>query len=69
MKTKLESREVFTFTDGKRIMPSAQPKEPIKQLLIIHPVFLLRSQALKYKHLVWPGNKSIRIIRAKIIQA
>lgn len=63
----LESRVVFTFSDGDRIMPSAQYKKGMKKLCIIHPVFLLRSQALQYKKLVWPKNKKIKIIRAKLV--
>lgn len=65
---KLESKTCYGFSDGERIMPSALPKKELgKKLQILHPVFLLKSQAMKYKKAMW-GDKFIKIIKVKIIE-
>ena len=64
---KLKSKECYSFSDGERIMPVALPKEGLKQMQLLHAIFLLKSQAVKYKKLVW-GKKNIKIIKVKVYE-
>ncbi len=68
--TKLVSKECYTFSDGERIMPTAlPPKAELKttKFQILHPVFLLKSQADAYKKAMW-GKRFIKVIKVKIVE-
>lgn len=63
-------QEVYTLTtaNGSRFLPVTAEKEGMRKFTVLHPVFLLRSQAVEYSKLgIWKEKPKVVKAVLKII--